>query len=154
VSDVTVRRGSGDDVAYVLDLGSRTVSDSISTYRPAPAILAQASYEKFVQFIEQQPYLLFVAEDEDDRLGFAILLDSFPDEVTALPQGFIAYMAVEPRARRKGIARALLTAAEDAARVRGLPHVALMVTEDNAAARELYAQAGYVTERRLLCKAL
>jgi hypothetical protein len=29
-----------------------------------------------------------------------------------------------------------------------------MVTEDNAAARELYAQAGYATERRLLCKRL
>jgi hypothetical protein len=32
--------------------------------------------------------------------------------------------------------------------------MALMVTEDNLAARELYAQAGYATERRLLCKAL
>jgi hypothetical protein len=32
--------------------------------------------------------------------------------------------------------------------------MALMVTEDNGAARELYAQAGYVTERRLLCKPL
>jgi hypothetical protein len=29
-----------------------------------------------------------------------------------------------------------------------------MVTEDNVAARELYAQAGYTTERRLLCKQL
>jgi len=71
-----------------------------------------------------------------------------------MPQGFIAYMAVEPDARRLGIGVQLLEAAENAARVRGLPHMALMVTEDNDAARELYAQAGYVTERRLLCKPL
>jgi ribosomal protein S18 acetylase RimI-like enzyme len=53
-----------------------------------------------------------------------------------------------------GIAAHLLAAAEDEARVRGLEYLALMVTEENAAARELYAQAGYVTERRLLCKPL
>jgi len=30
----------------------------------------------------------------------------------------------------------------------------LMVTEDNAAARAVYERAGYLTERRLLCKPL
>ena len=82
------------------------------------------------------------------------MLDTLDDEVSGLPQGFIAYMAVEPSARRTGVARALLAAAEARARERGLPHIALMVTEDNAPARELYAQAGYRTERRLLCKTL
>jgi ribosomal protein S18 acetylase RimI-like enzyme len=82
------------------------------------------------------------------------MLDQLPDEVTGMPHGFIAYMAVEPDARRQRVASRLLDAAEDAARVRGLPYVALMVTEDNAPAREFYAQAGYVTERRLLCKRL
>jgi ribosomal protein S18 acetylase RimI-like enzyme len=82
------------------------------------------------------------------------MLTDLPDEVTGSEQGFVAYMAVEPDARRHGVGKALLTAAEDAARARGLPFVSLMVTESNASARELYAQAGYVTERRLLCKAL
>jgi ribosomal protein S18 acetylase RimI-like enzyme len=77
-----------------------------------------------------------------------------PDEVTLEPQAFIAYMAVEPHARRQGVAAALLAGAEAAARERGRTHVALMVTEENDAARELYAQAGYFTERRLLCKIL
>jgi ribosomal protein S18 acetylase RimI-like enzyme len=71
-----------------------------------------------------------------------------------MPQGFIAYMAVEAHARRQGVGAHLLAAAEDAARVRGLPYLALMVTEDNESARELYAQAGFMTERRLLCKPL
>jgi ribosomal protein S18 acetylase RimI-like enzyme len=150
----SVRHGGDRDVAFVHDLGARTVGDSISTYREAPLALAQSSYEKFVHFALEQSHVLFIAESDGERLGFAILLDGFPDEVTGLPQGFIGYMAVEPHARRGGVGRSLLHAAEDAARERGLPHVALMVTEDNLAARELYAQAGYVTERRLLCKAL
>jgi ribosomal protein S18 acetylase RimI-like enzyme len=32
--------------------------------------------------------------------------------------------------------------------------MSLMVTDENAAARALYERAGYVTERRLLCKPL
>ena len=83
-----------------------------------------------------------------------LLIEDLPDEVTALPQAFVAYMAVEPHARRRGVAAKLLAAAEEAARERGLSHLALMVTEENGPARELYAQAGYATERRLLCKAL
>ncbi|MHB8357563.1 MAG: GNAT family N-acetyltransferase [Vulcanimicrobiaceae bacterium] len=47
-----------------------------------------------------------------------------------------------------------MEAAEDEARRRGLPYMGLMVTEDNAAARALYDSAGYLTERRLLCKRL
>jgi len=83
-----------------------------------------------------------------------LMLDQLPDEVTSLPQGFVAYMAVEPEARRSGVARALLAAAEDEAKRRSLPYMALMVTEENAAARALYEDAGYRTERRLLCKEL
>ena len=68
--------------------------------------------------------------------------------------GFYSPASLISDARRHGVAKHLLAAAEDAARAKRLPFVALMVTEDNAAARELYAQAGYVTERRLMCKAL
>jgi len=82
------------------------------------------------------------------------MLDTLPDEVTRMPQGFIAYMAVEPELRERGAGARLLEAAEREARKRGLPYVALMVTEENAAARALYERAGYLTERRLLCKVL
>ncbi len=71
-------------------------------------------------------------------------------------------MAVLPLAGRhalvtgagRGIGAALAAAAEDEARKRGLSYIALMVTEENRAARDLYERAGYVTERRLLCKIL
>jgi ribosomal protein S18 acetylase RimI-like enzyme len=150
----TIRHGRPDDRGFLLDLGKRTVGDSLSECRPAPLALAQASYEGMLDFTGGQSHLVLIAESRLERLGFLLLLDDLPDEVTSIPQAFVAYMAVEPYARRRGVGRALLAAAEDAARERGLPFLALMVTEDNLSARGLYAQAGYATERRLVCKAL
>ena len=149
-----MRPGTAADADFIVDLGSRTLAANLSEMRPAPDALLRRSYERLVAFVDEQPHLVFVAESPLERLGFVLAFDALPDEVTGLPQGFVAYMAVEPHARRRGVGRALLTAVEDESRRRGLPHVALMVTEDNAPARQMYAQAGYVTERRLLCKAL
>lgn len=151
----SLRTGGAADREFVLDLGRRTVLDSLSAIRGAAPPVVEMCYERLVAFVMERSYVLLIAEAElEGRVGFLLMLDDLPDEVTSLPQGFIAYMAVEPAARRDGIAGRLLAAAEDAARARGLGHVALMVTEDNVAARELYAQAGYTTERRLLCKQL
>ena len=48
----------------------------------------------------------------------------------------------------------LLAGIEERARGRGLPYLSLMVTEDNTAARGLYAASGFITERRMMSKAL
>lgn len=112
------------------------------------------SFDRLLVFAFDQSHVLLVAEDGDDRLGFVLFLDKMPDEVGGVPQAFVVYLAVEPSARRRGIGRRLFMAAEAAARERGLPYVSFMVTEENAAARELYAQLGYRTERRQLCKQL
>jgi ribosomal protein S18 acetylase RimI-like enzyme len=155
VTALTLRRGGDDDRDFVLDLGKRTSGVSVSPLRPAPVPLVEESYENLVDFSLRHAHTLIVAEDAlEGALGFLILIEDIPDEVTGLQQAFVAYMAVEPHARRRGIGARLLGAAEEAARASGLSHLALMVTEDNAPARELYAQAGYSTERRLLCKPL
>ncbi|MBV9104022.1 MAG: GNAT family N-acetyltransferase [Candidatus Eremiobacteraeota bacterium] len=151
---LTIRDGRDDDREFLWDLGRRTVAKSISELRPAPLVLAQTCYERLLEFVEAQSHVVLVAERRSQRIGFLLLLDALPDEVTGLPQGFIAYMAVEPRARQTGVGAALLRSAEAIARKRGLPFMAMMVTEDNGAARALYARAGYTTERRLLCKPL
>ena len=135
-------------------MGLRTIASSISALR-APATTSVAeSFDRLLAWAFEQSHVLLVAEDGAERLGFVLLLDSMPDEVGATPQAFVVYAAVEPSARRRGIGRRLFTAAEDAARERGLPFISFMVTEENAAARELYAQLGYRTERRQLCKQL
>ena len=116
--------------------------------------LVLLSFEKLLEFIFAQSHALLVAESGNLRVGFLLLLDSLPDEVSMAPQAFVAYMAVEPKAQRRGIGRALLNAAEGLARERGLPTIAMMVTESNVPALDLYTSSGYRTERRLLCKAL
>jgi ribosomal protein S18 acetylase RimI-like enzyme len=154
-AQITMRQGSAADRAFVLDLGSRTSIDSVSSMRAASEALVRGSFEQLVAYAFARSYVLEIAETAlDGPVGFVLMLNDLPDEVTGMPQGFIAYMAVEPESRRHGVARQLLFVAEEQARARGLPVIALMVTEDNVAARELYAQAGYRTERRLLCKTL
>lgn len=151
---VTIREATNADRGFIERLGKRTLGDSVAHFRYVPQPMLEASYDALLDFVYREPHVIFVAEREGKPQGFAIMLLAMPDEVTRMPQGFIAYMAVEPSARRDGIGSRLLSAAEDEARRRGLPYMGLMVTEDNAAARALYERAGFLTERRLLCKPL
>jgi ribosomal protein S18 acetylase RimI-like enzyme len=65
--------------------------------------------------------------------------------VPAPPSGalYVDALATDPRFRRRGIARALLEAAERHARAEGLTSVALDTALANAPARALYAAAGF-----------
>jgi ribosomal protein S18 acetylase RimI-like enzyme len=154
LSGVVVRSGLLQDRAFAADLGRRTMATSVAAFRHYNPAMLEVSYESLLEFVFGQSHVFLVAEESGVRAGFVLLVDTMPDEVTRMPQGFIAYMAVEPSAQGRGIGKRLLAAAEDEARRRGLPYMGLMVTEDNAAARALYESAGYLTERRLLCKPL
>ncbi len=151
---IVIRAGRADDRPFVEALGKATMGDSVAKFRYVNESMLEASYDGLLDFVFRQSHVLLVAERDGERAGFVLMLDTMPDEVTRMPQGFIAYMAVEPSHRGNGIGSRLLAAAEDEARRRGLPYMGLMVTEDNAAARALYERAGYLTERRLLCKPL
>lgn len=153
-SGLTIRAAVAADRAFIGELGARTLGASVATFRRAPEAMVRVSYERLLEIVFGQSHVGLIAERDDIPVGFLLMLDELPDEVTAMPQGFIAYTAVEPDARRTGVGRALLDAAEDEAKKRALPYMGLMVTEENAAARALYEGAGYRTERRLLCKEL
>lgn len=142
------------DRAFVQGLGRRCVMSSVSSVRPAPEIAVREAFDRLYTIVEGQPHVTLIAQHDGERAGFLLLLDDLPDEVTLLPQAFVAYMAVEPNFRGEGVGAALLAAAENEARRRGLPYISLMVTEENEAAWRLYQHAGYRTERRLLCKPL
>ncbi|MEO9170334.1 MAG: GNAT family N-acetyltransferase [Candidatus Baltobacteraceae bacterium] len=151
---IEIRRAVPRDRAFVRDLGERTAMDSVSATRQADAVAVRENYERLLDIVFSQSHVALIADVEGGPAGFFLMLDQMPDEVTGEAQGFIAYMAVEPGHRDAGVGTALLERGEDEARTRGLPYMALMVTEDNAAARALYARAGFLTERRLLCKML
>ena len=142
------------DVAFVKALGRQCVMSSVASLRPTGEPSARAAFDRLYDVVEDQSHITLIAERDGERVGFVLLLDGLPDEVTLLPQAFVAYMAVAPDARDHGAGAALLAAAEDEARRRLLPYIALMVTEENEPARRLYDRAGYRTERRLLCKPL
>jgi len=59
-------------------------------------------------------------------------------------------LAVAPEARRRGVATALLTAAEQRARRRGARKLSLRVLSTNPGAIRLYSQLGFEEEGRLL----
>lgn len=57
-------------------------------------------------------------------------------------RGWVYYLAVAPDARRKGLGRCLMEAAEEWLRDRGAPKIQLMVRDDNEAAIGFYEALG------------
>ncbi|HEX3549206.1 MAG TPA: GNAT family N-acetyltransferase [Candidatus Elarobacter sp.] len=153
-SAVAVRTGGGDDRAFVRDLGRRSASTSVSPLRAARDEDVLEAFDRLIDFVWTRRHDALIAETDGARAGFLLLLYDVPDEVTLAEQAFVAYMAVEPSVRDRGVGRALLDAAEANARAHGLRALSLMVTDDNAPARALYEHAGFVTERRMLTKLL
>lgn len=151
---ITVRCGGPQDGAFIATLGKRTVIDSVPSTRHAKPADVLGNYERLLDIVERQSHRIFIAQRGEAPIGFLLAVDDLTDEVTGEPQRFIAYMAVDPAQRQLGVGALLLTAAENEARERGLPYITLMVTDENIAARTLYERNGFVTERRLLCKAL
>ena len=151
---VTVRRGNRDDRDFVRDLGRRSATSNVSAVRVAKHDDVLDATERLTEFVFTRKHDAFIAEDDGERVGFLLVLYDFPDEVTLTEQAFFAYAAVEPHARRRGVASALFAAAEERARAVGMQYVSLMVTEDNTPARTMYETSGFVTERRMMTKVL
>jgi ribosomal protein S18 acetylase RimI-like enzyme len=61
-------------------------------------------------------------------------------------RGWVYYLAVAPNARRGGVGRALMAAAESWLRARDVPKIQLMVRQGNADATAFYAALGYAVQ--------
>lgn len=149
-----MRSGGRDDHAFVHDLGVRSSLTSVAALREADEAGVVLAFEGLLAFVQRRDHDVLIAEADGVAAGFLVLLYDVPDEVTGVAQAFVAYTAVEPAQRRRGLGAALMREAERRTRERGLRYVSLMVTEENAAARALYAGAGFATERRMLTKVL
>lgn len=91
---------------------------------------------------------ILIAEDEDGTpLGIACVFAHVPSTEPDEPAGTYAMLndvVVLPAARRRGIGRELLRAAEAFARERGAAVIRLEVMADNGEALELYETAGFL----------
>jgi ribosomal protein S18 acetylase RimI-like enzyme len=85
---------------------------------------------------------VYVAEVEDAVCGFVSLrLTPYLDQDA--PYAEITEVYVEPQARRRGVAQALMTFAESQAARYGATSVHLVTGADNVKAQALYKAAGY-----------
>lgn len=87
---------------------------------------------------EFDPALVFLAIERGEVIGMAQCWTS----------SFIKDLAVHPRARRRGIGRALMLTAFHTFAQRGAPHVDLKVREENANAQRLYRDLGMTLAAR------
>ena len=87
----------------------------------------------------------FVAEGSRGLEG-AVCLTTQTDYFTHQPLAHVEVLAVDPAAQGRGVARALMHAAEDWARERGFTRISLNVWAQNERARGVYEHLGYGAE--------
>lgn len=61
-------------------------------------------------------------------------------------RGWVYYLAVDPAARRQGLGRALMAAAESWVRATGIPKLQLMVRAANTEVVDFYVGLGYIDQ--------
>jgi len=93
---------------------------------------------------------VFVVDRGDGRLGGFVEAGARPyaDGCDTSPVGYIEAWFIDPDARRQGLGRALLAAAEDWARAQGYTEMASDALIDNIMSHRAHAAAGYVEVER------
>ncbi len=151
---MSVRLARNDDWDFIDALGMGTALDTVSPVRGLSRSAAERAYQRLVSFCrEHRGTVTFLGERDGHRAGFLILVTDLPDDVSQIPQAFIAYVAVAEDQRGHGVGRALIRAAVAEGLRRNLPHVSLMVSADNSSARSLYESEGFLPERLLMTRA-
>ena len=90
-----------------------------------------------------QPDLFLVGTSGDELMATAMVgYDGH--------RGWVYYLAVDPRYRGAGHAKALMAQGERLLVERGCPKIMLMVRADNAAVVDLYEHLGYASESTIV----
>ncbi|MGC4093887.1 MAG: GNAT family acetyltransferase [Polyangiaceae bacterium] len=132
-SNITVGPYQPNDEAMVVALWQQAFPNEPPANEPRGMIARK---------LRVQPELFLVAREAGAVVG--ALMAGF-DGV----RGWLHHLAVLPSARRRGIAGALVRAAESKLQGLGCPKVNLQVRADNSAVVAFYESLGYATEERL-----
>jgi len=132
-----IARATIDDVDRILPL-----FEAYRRFYQRPPDL-EASRRFLLERLARGDAALFLAFDGDDAIGFAQLYPTY----TSVDVGRIWLfndLYVAERARRRGVARALLERSIEHARDSGAVRLQLETGLDNASARALYESGGWV----------
>lgn len=138
---MSIRRAAPADLKQLARMRRRLVpdEDGEALDRELPAMLADESYA------------VFVAEEQSALSGFVeVGIRSYAEGGPDGPAAYIEGIWVEPEWRRRGIAGALLAAAEDWARGRGLDWLGSDALIDNAPSHAWHEAAGFAEVERLV----
>ncbi len=152
--DIVVREAVALDREFVLRTAGRLAAFEPPPWRtPGEIVSAEArSLEDFFRD-GKSGTAMFVAVLDETRAGFAFL-ETLRDYFTGEPHGHIGMIAVDEASEGRGVAGALMKAAERWARLLGYRRLTLHVFDGNIKARGLYEHLGYEVETLRLVKML
>lgn len=144
---LTVRPAEPEDLPFVLGLVPRLTEFGAPPWRPAAAIEADsaASLRRAVEEPGEDGAVLVAEDPAGERFG-VVHVEVEADYVTGEERAFVGDLIVAREAEGRGVARALMAAAEAWARARGLGSLTLYVFAGNRRARELYARLGFLED--------
>jgi ribosomal protein S18 acetylase RimI-like enzyme len=141
-----VRRGTGTDEAAVLALADQLAAFPVPPWRTAREIQrADDGVIREALAGTVTGHVVFVVEGAQGLDG-AVCLSTQVDYFTRERLAHIEMLAVDPGAQGRGVARALMEAAESWARAQGSRRISLNVWVQNERARGLYEHLGYGPE--------
>jgi RimJ/RimL family protein N-acetyltransferase len=146
-SDVIIRPARAEDCAFLLQAVERLPEFGPPIWRTPAELVAGEARAVRGYFASPPPgTTVFVATTGDDApLGF-VFLERIRDYFTEEEHGHVGIIAVAAHAEGRGVAGALMRAAEQWAQAAGFRKLTLTVFEGNRRARAVYEHLGYQVE--------
>lgn len=146
-TEVIVRAATADDRAFVIAAATRLADFGPPAWRMPIEIVAREQQVLRDFFDQSAPgKAVFIAEQRNHpQLGY-IYLETHEDYFTGSPVAHVSTLVVTEHAEGRGIAKALIEAAEEWARGRGYQGLTLNVFAGHRRAREIYKHLGFAEE--------
>lgn len=141
-----IRDATPADLPSVLELTARLPVFGPPEWRTTEEIV-EGERRAVRAFFQKSPEgsRLLVAEEDGRAQGYA-LLETLTDYFTLERHGHVGILAVAAEAEGRGLARALLDAADAWARENGFSRMTLNVFAGNRHARDVYEHLGFAPE--------
>ncbi len=155
MADMTIRPATPADRDALLALTARLADFPRPAWRSAHEIAVADNARLLAAVAAPGPdTVVLVSGAEGGAVDGVVFVATNTDYFTGERHGHVEVLAVAPHAQGRGVARALMSAAESWARARGDAFITLNVFDANARARSLYARLGYLPETVHYRKAL